>query len=41
MIVFQKIEPGYWCSISGRIEIGELEEQDLVREAREEIGLLD
>jgi len=35
----KKVAPGYWCPISGKIEIGESEEQALVREAYEEIGV--
>ncbi len=30
---------GYWAPLSGRIEAGELQEQALVREVREEVGL--
>lgn len=30
---------GYWCAISGGIEPGESEEQTVVREAEEEIGV--
>lgn len=36
----KKVAPGYWCPISGKIEPGESEEQALVREAQEEIGVL-
>lgn len=35
----KKVAPGYWCPISGKIELGESEEQALVREAQEEIGV--
>jgi 8-oxo-dGTP pyrophosphatase MutT (NUDIX family) len=36
----KKVAPGYWCPISGKIELGESEEQALIREAQEEIGVL-
>lgn len=36
----KKVAPGYWCPISGKIESGETEEQALIREAQEEIGVL-
>lgn len=35
----KKVAPGYWCPVSGKIEMGESEEQALAREAREEIGV--
>jgi 8-oxo-dGTP diphosphatase len=35
----KKVAPGYWCPISGKIEPGESEEQALIREAEEEIGV--
>ena len=31
--------PGFWCPISGRIEAGETEQQAIVREVAEEVGL--
>lgn len=31
--------PGYWCPISGHIEPLETEEEAVVREAREELGI--
>jgi mutator protein MutT len=31
---------GYWCAISGGIEPGETEEQTVIREADEEIGVI-
>lgn len=31
--------PGYWCPISGHIEPSETEEQAVVREAQEELGI--
>lgn len=31
--------PGYWCPISGHIEASETEEQAVVREAMEELGI--
>ncbi len=32
--------PGYWCPPSGRIEPGETEEEAVVREVAEELGLV-
>lgn len=34
------ILPGYWCPPSGRIEHGETQEQAVVREVAEELGLV-
>ena len=34
------ILPGYWCPPSGRIEPGETQEQAVVREVAEELGLI-
>lgn len=34
------ILPGYWCPPSGRIEPGETQEQAVVREVGEELGLV-
>jgi 8-oxo-dGTP diphosphatase len=34
------ILPGYWCPPSGRIEPGETQEQAVVREVAEELGLV-
>lgn len=31
--------PGYWCPISGHIEPSETEEEAVIREAREELGI--
>jgi 8-oxo-dGTP pyrophosphatase MutT (NUDIX family) len=31
--------PEYWCPISGHIEINESEEEAVIREAREELGI--
>lgn len=31
--------PGYWAPLSGRVEPGERQDQTLVREVREEVGL--
>lgn len=36
---WKAIAPGYWCPISGHIEIDESEEDAVVREAMEEIGI--
>ena len=33
------LRPGYWCPPSGRLEPGETQEQALVREIGEELGL--
>ena len=33
------IRPGYWCPPSGRLEPGETQEQAVVREVREELGV--
>jgi 8-oxo-dGTP diphosphatase len=30
---------GYWCPVSGRVEADETQEEAVVREAREEVGL--
>ncbi len=34
-----KSAPGYWCPVSGAIQFGETEEQAVVREALEEMGV--
>lgn len=34
-----KTAPGYWCPVSGKIEQGEDEQEAVVREAWEEVGL--
>lgn len=31
--------PGFWCPISGHVEAGETEEQAVIREAQEELGV--
>ena len=31
--------PGYWTPLSGTIEVGESQQETLVREVREEVGL--
>lgn len=31
--------PGYWCPISGHIELNESEENAVIREAKEELGI--
>lgn len=31
--------PGFWCPISGHIEEGETEQEAVIREAKEEIGV--
>lgn len=36
----KKKAPGYWCPVSGHIEPGESEEEAVIREAREELGVL-
>lgn len=35
----KKSAPGYWCAIAGKIEDGETQEEAVVREVREEVGL--
>lgn len=35
----KKSAPGYWCPVSGKIENGETEEDAVVREVFEEVGL--
>lgn len=32
--------PGYWCPISGHIEAAESEEEAVIREAQEELGII-
>ena len=36
---WKTVAPGYWCPISGHIEEGESEEEAVIREAQEEIGV--
>lgn len=36
----KKSAPGYWCPVSGRIEPDETEQQAVVREVFEEVGLI-
>lgn len=36
----KKSAPGYWCPVSGRIEVGESEENAVEREVFEEVGLV-
>jgi 8-oxo-dGTP pyrophosphatase MutT (NUDIX family) len=31
--------PGYWCPISGHVEVNESEEDAVIREAKEELGI--
>src|SRR3954465_14236530 len=38
--VTKKSAPGYWAPVVGRIQNGESEEQAVVREVREEVGLV-
>jgi mutator protein MutT len=35
----KKSAPGYWCPVSGKIEKGETEEDAVIREVFEEVGL--
>ncbi|MGE3757229.1 MAG: NUDIX domain-containing protein [Pseudobdellovibrionaceae bacterium] len=37
--LWKKVAPGFWSPISGKIEVGESEEQAVVRECLEEIGV--
>lgn len=34
------IRPGYWCPPSGRVEPGETQEQAVIREVAEELGVV-
>jgi 8-oxo-dGTP diphosphatase len=36
---YTKTASGYWCPVSGRIEMGETQEEALKREVMEEVGL--
>ncbi len=36
----KKTAGGYWCPVAGKIEVGESQEQAVVREVFEEIGLV-
>ena len=36
----KKSAPGYWCPVSGKIEIGETEQEAVVREVFEEVNLV-
>jgi len=36
----KKSAPGYWCPISGKIEIGETEQEAVIREVFEEVNLV-
>lgn len=36
----KKSGAGYWCPITGRIESGETEPEAVIREVREEVGLI-
>lgn len=36
----KKSAPGYWCPVSGKIEIGEMEQEAVVREVFEEVNLV-
>lgn len=36
---WKAVAPGYWCPISGHVETGEREEEAVIREAQEEIGV--
>lgn len=35
----KKSAPGYWCPVSGRVEANESEEEAVIREVLEEVGL--
>ena len=37
---WKKKAAGYWCPVSGHMEVGESEEAAVIREAAEEIGVL-
>lgn len=37
--VWKTKAPGYWCPISGHIEENESEEEAVIREAKEELGI--